>query len=453
MCLISLESGISATNVYGQISGVAPAFNGKNNAISVSRSAPIPSHQLQSFHATSVTQNNAYAHQKISIQEICNLALSRHPAIVQATRQMEAFRGSWIQAGLKENPTLGYSAEEVGGQNRAGRQGVTFSYEHLSKQKLAARQNAANAEYLTAKEQLQIQRQKVINDAMLTGYHLLIAAQKEQLTGELLKIAEMVASSTESLSKAQETQKTDYLQAKIEKNRVKIALNDASIERETASKNLAVLLGFPTETSFEITDSLNVFPIDMNEEEIYRQFMAESPQLKRAYADHEAAKAKLRKEQKEAGINVSTEGSVLYNTSENQTEASLGISIPLRINNKNQGNILRANSELLASAASIERIKESLTSEFQNQFAQYKAARQRVLLYQKEVIKESEESLKITKLAYEHDECSYIELLNAQRTLFAVQIECLDNIGLLFDQSVKLNGFLLQDAYSAAESF
>ncbi|MDR1491243.1 MAG: TolC family protein [Planctomycetaceae bacterium] len=432
--------------IYAQVLGNVPAFN------SEIPSAPKPPIQIQSHHEPSGASNNANAYSRqLSIREICDLALNRHPAIIQASRQMEAYRGSWVQAGLKENPTIGYSAEEVGGQNRAGRQGIAFSYEHISKQKLSARQNAANAEYLAAREQLQMQRQKVVNDATLAGYRLLIASQKERLAGELLKIAEMTASSAESLSKAQETQKTDFLQAKIEKNRVRITLNDAVIEREAASKNLAVLIGFPTDVSFEITDSLDVLPIETNEEEIYRQIMSESPLLKRAYAEHEAAKAKLRKEQKEAGINVSATGSVLYNTSENQTEASLGISVPLRINNRNQGNIMRANSELLASAASIERIKNSLTSEFQNQFAQYKTARDRVLLYQKEVIKESEESLNVTKLAYEHGECSYIELLNAQRTMFSVQIECLDNIDLLFDQNVKLNGFLLQNAYLSAE--
>jgi cobalt-zinc-cadmium efflux system outer membrane protein len=448
MCLIFLGTE-TATKVYGQVARGVPAFNGKNSEIL--RYAPTPPPQIQMFHLPSDVPKDVNSHQTISIQEICDLALSRHPAIVQASRQMEAYRGSWVQAGLKENPTIGYSAEEVGGQNHAGRQGIAFSYEHISKQKLTARQNAANAEYLAAREQLQLQRQKVMNDATLAGYRLLIASQKERLTGELLKIAEMTASSAESLSKAQETQKTDFLQARVEKNRVRIALNDATIERDAASKNLAVLIGFPTDASLEITDSLDVLPVEINEEEIYRQIMTDSPLLKRAYAEYEAAKAKLLKERNEAGINVSTTGSVLFNTSENQTEASLGISIPLRINNKNQGNIMQANSEVLASTASIERIKNSLTSEFQNQFAQYKTARQRVLLYQKEVIKESEESLNITKLAYEHGECGYIELLNAQRTMFAVQIECLDNIGLLFDQSVKLNGFLLQNAYSPTE--
>jgi len=392
-----------------------------------------------------------YAPQMLTIPQVCELALQNNPAVAQATRLMEAHHGSWVQAGLKNNPMVGYVADEMGGSNGAGRQGVTFSQEHISRDKRDARQAVASAEYQAAQRVLMVQRQKVINDATLAAYRLLIAQQKEHLSCELLKISQNAASAANELSQAKETPKTDYLQAKIEMNRTQISLNDAVVERETAAKELAVLLGWPVETPLEIVDTLDHLPLEIDENTVLRQLLAESPQLRQARAEWEAARARLCSEQKEAGINVSTEGSLLYNTYEKQTEFSVGVAIPLRINNRNQGNITKAQSEMMAAARNVERVEKALTTAFYQCFAEYKAARQRVTLYRESVLSDVEESLQLMMQAYQHGQSNYVELLNTQRTMFEVKIEYLENIALLMASSTKINGYLLDGAFDKPE--
>ena len=388
-----------------------------------------------------------YVKQSLTIQQVCDIALQNNPSVVQATRLMEAQYGSWVQAGLKNNPMVGYMAEEMSGNNGAGRQGVTFSQEHISKGKRDVRQGAASAEYQAAQQTLMVQRQKVINDASLAGYRLLIAQHKERLAQELLRISESAASAASELVQAQESPITDYLQAKIERNRAQITLNDAVIERETATKALAVLLGYPTEIPLEIADTLEHLPMDIDENAVLHRLLVESPQLRHARAELDAARARWCQEQKEAGINVSSEGSIAYNTVEKQTEFSVGVAIPLRINNRNQGNILKAQSEMMAAARNIERVEKAMTAEFHNRLAEYKTAQQRVALYQDSLLAEIGESSQLMMQAYQHGQCSYVELLNTQRTLFHVKMEYLDSIALLMASSTKLNGYLLEGAF------
>ena len=395
--------------------------------------------------------NTNYAPLGLTIQQVCEIALQNNPSVVQATRLMEAQYGSWVQAGLKNNPMVGYMGDEMGGNNGAGRQGVTFSQEHISKGKLAARQGAANAEYRVAQQTLMAQRQKVLNDASLAGYRLLVAQHKEYLAQELLKISESAVSAANVLVQAQESPKTDFLQAKIEKNRTQITLNDAVIERETAVKELALILGYLAGTSLEIIDTLDHLPMDIDEDAVLRQLIAESPQLRKARAEQDAARARLYQQQKEAGINVNTGGSLAYNTFEKQTEVSVGIAIPLRVNNRNQGNIMRANSEMMAAVRNIERVERAITAEFHNRFAEYKTAKQRVALYQDSILSEVEESLQLMMQAYRHGQSSYVELLNTQRTLFNVKIEYLDSIGLLMTSGTKIKGYLLDGAFDKPE--
>jgi len=212
-----------------------------------------------------------------------------------------------------------------------------------------------------------------------------------------------------------------------------------------------VLLGYSASTSLEITDTLDHLPMDIDENRVLLQLIAESPQLRQARAEYEAARARWCQEQKEAGINVSTEGSVLYNTYDRQTEFSVGVAIPLRVNNRNQGNIRKAQSEMLAAAQNIERVEKSLTAEFHRRFAEYKTARQRVALYQDRVLSDVDESLQLMMQAYQHGQSSYVELLNTQRTLFQVRIEYLDSIALLMASSTKINGYLLDGAFDRPE--
>ena len=392
-----------------------------------------------------------YAVQGLTILQVCELALQNNPSIAQATRLMEAHYGSWVQSGLKNNLMVGYMADEMGGSNGAGRQGVTFSQEHISRGKLDARQAAASAGYQAAQRSLMVQRQKVINDASLAGYRLLIARQKEYLSRELLKISENAATAANELSQARETPKTDYLQAKIEMNRAQITLNDAVIEHEAAAKELAVIIGRPVETPLEIADTLDHLPLEIDENQMLRQLIAESPQLRQARAELDAARARLYQEQREADINVSSEGSVAYNTFEKQTEFSVGLAIPLRVNNRNQGNIRKAQSELAAAARNIERVEKALTAEFYNRFAEYQTAKERVVLYQDGILSEVEQSLQLMMQAYQHGQSNYVELLNTQRTLFNVKIEYLESIGQLMASNTKINGYLLDGAFDKPE--
>jgi cobalt-zinc-cadmium efflux system outer membrane protein len=296
-----------------------------------------------------------------------------------------------------------------------------------------------------------VQRQKVVNDATLAAYRLLIAQQREYLSRELLRISENAASAANELTQVRETPRTDYLQAKIEMNRAQIALSDAVIEREAAARELAVLIGWPVDMPLEITDTLDHLPMEINERLVLTQLLADSPQMRQARAEWDAARARLRMEQREAGIHVNTEGGLAYNTNERQAEFTVGVAIPLRVNNKNQGNIMRAQSEVMAAARNMERVEKALTTEFYQCLAEYKTARHRVTIYQDSVLSDAEESLQLILQAYQHGQSSYVELLNTQQTLFEVKIEYLDNLALLMASNTKINGYLLEVAFDMPE--
>src|SRR5687767_13725701 len=60
---------------------------------------------------------------QLTLVEVEQLALAYHPAVREAAGQRRAAQGNWIQVGLRPNPEIGYSGEEIGNEGSAGMQG------------------------------------------------------------------------------------------------------------------------------------------------------------------------------------------------------------------------------------------------------------------------------------------------------------------------------------------
>lgn len=408
--------------------------------------APIPEFQHPSFRSDSSSQKRT-----LSIAEVQGIAVAGHPAVQQAARQMEAIRGAWLQVGLKENPTIGYAGEEMSKDN-AGKQGVEFGQVIVPKKKLSARQAAMAQEYKVARQVYESQQQKVVNDATLAAYRVAFTQRKFQLLKDLTKLSHESRRAAEALFQAREISRSIYLDMKIQSERMNLSLSDADIAYQTACKELSVLLSFPSDELLEISDSVDVLPEEIQDVVLWAQIQASSPELAQAYAKVEAAKAKLRQECTDAGIDYDTSAKVAYNAETKQTEFSVGVAVPIRIFNRNQGNIQKARSELAAAHQNVNRVEMQMAQRFQTVFGDYRTARQRVITYKKSILTEAKESVDLALNAYKKGEYNTLELLDAQRTLSSVQIEYLDNLQLLLEKQILLNGALLTGGLDRPEN-
>ncbi len=378
----------------------------------------------------------------MTLTEIGGIATSNHPGVQQAARQAEAFRGAWVQAGLKPNPSVGYSAEEIT-EDHAGKQGMTFSQPITPKYKRDARQSTANREYQAACQTHQIQCQKATNDAMLAAYRVAFSYRKWLALEDLTRISQESQRAGSELLKAKEIGRSVFLDIKIQSERTQIALKDAEIAYRTACKELAILLGLPERELIEISDPVETLTPELNEATLLAEIQAISPELRQAYAEVETAKARVQQQCAEAGIDYDTNAKIAYNTETKQGEFSVGIAVPIRIFDRNQGNIQRAKSELAASHRNVERLERLIAQKYEKQLGEYQTARNRVVSYKEKILSEAHESLDLALNAYRRGEYGSLELLDAQRTLSTVQIEYLDNLNVLMESQVLLQGALL----------
>lgn len=386
---------------------------------------------------------------KMTLAEIGNLATCSHPGIQQAKQQAEALRGAWIQAGLKSNPSLGYSAEDMT-TNHAGTQGVTFSLPVTPKYKLNARQAAINRDYQAAQQTYQIQYQKAVNDAMLMAYSIAFNYRKCLILEELTRISQEARHAGAELLKGGEIGRSVFLNIKIQSDRVQIALRDAEIAYRTACKELAILLAVSERELIEITDPVEMLPPELNGAVLLAEIRSASPELRQAYVEINAAQSRLKQECAEAGIDFDTNARIAYNTETKQGEFSAGLAMPIRFFDRNQGNIQRARSELAASHRNVERLERLIAQKCEKQLGEYQAARNRVVSYQ-QMLSEARESLDLALSAYRRGECDPLELLYTQETFSTVQIEYLDSFNAMMASHVLLQGALLSGGLDKPE--
>ena len=179
---------------------------------------------------------------------------------------------------------------------------------------------------------------------------------------------------------------------------------------------------------------------------------AESPQLAGAQAGVARAQAALSRECAGRVPNVDLQAGVQYDNATRDTFATVQVGVPIPIYNRNQGNICKAQAELAAAQHEVRRVRLALQQRLAAVFEQYATAHQQVEKYNRDIMPNAQESLKLVSSGYRQGEFSYLMLLTAQRTYFQTNLAYLDALRDLRTAAAALEGNLLSDSLQSSES-
>jgi len=190
---------------------------------------------------------------------------------------------------------------------------------------------------------------------------------------------------------------------------------------------------------------------EFNWEDTFAALMSRSPELAQARAGVERARSEVDLQCAQRFPNFEVESWVKYDESAHQRLIDVAVSIPLPLFNRNQGNIMAAQSDLIAASNEIQRVEFDLRNRLAGAFEQYANARRQVETYTGSVLPNAKKSLDLTKIGYEAGEFPYVTLLTAQRTYFGVNLEYLNSLTELWARSVELEGMLLSGGLEGPE--
>jgi cobalt-zinc-cadmium efflux system outer membrane protein len=379
----------------------------------------------------------------ISLAELETVALGNNPTLVQAAMQVRVARGKCIQAGLYPNPTIAYSGDEIGDEGRGGQQGAAFGQEIVTAGKLRFRSAVAAREIEQAEHAWLAQRGRVLNDVRSAWYEVLAAQRIVELNKQLVEIGRQGVKVAEDLLAAKEVARVDALQARIEADSARLQLRGAENHYQAAWRRLAAVLGTPQMEPAALAGSLEEQLPEWTWQDALTRLWRESPELGEAQAGVRRARCALAQECAERVPNIDLRGSVHYDNASRFIFAGAEFGMALPFYNRNQGNIYKAEAQLIDAEHEVQRVRLVLQQRLAAAFEQYATAREEVGRYVADILPNAQASLDLVRTGYRQGQFDYLTLLTAQRTFFRMNLAYLESLRQWRLGHVAIEGLLL----------
>jgi len=387
----------------------------------------------------------------LTLDDLVQIALESNPTLMQAAMAVQAAEGNYVQAGLYPNPSIAYVGGDIGLDDTSGQQGAEFGQEFVTARKRLLARTAASWDVEQARHAWEAQQQRVLNDVHSGYYEVLLAQKTIELNEQLVRIGDDGVQVAKQLLEHKVVSRADELQARIEADMAKLSLNDARNRHQAAWRRLTAVLGRAEMPPQSLAGNVDENLPEFNWEDTLTVLLTQSPELAQARAGVERARSELALQCAERFPNFEVATWVKYDESAHQRLVDVAVSIPLPLFNRNQGNIIAAQSDVIAASNEVQRVELDLRNRLADAFEQYANARRQVETYTGSVLPNAKESLRLANLGYQAGEFGYVTLLTAQRTYFGVNLEYLNSLTELWARSVELEGMLLSGGLEGPE--
>lgn len=358
----------------------------------------------------------------LTLQQAIEKAIDSAPRLKSAEAALAASKGEQLQAGVLPNPEIGLEAENFAGRGPYSgfnsseiTLGVSQTIELGGKRgsrRAAAAQGLALRGFEAEAERLDLVRDVTIAyaEALAAQEELKLATEQKKLAADLLKeVNSRVDAAREPLV---QRSKTEIIAATSI-----FAHERAEREFQHTQHVLASLWGGHYETFTLDPEGLFTLTPPKNEAEVETALDA-NPNIKRWEADKARAKAlmELEKAQAVPDPRISVGIRDLRDTGDQALIA--GISIPIPVFNQNQGNIERARHEMVKVESDAASTRLAMrNAAFQSLEDMINAYRQAENL-KSTILPAAEKAFKLSREGYRMGRFAYLEVLDAQRTLF-----------------------------------
>lgn len=353
------------------------------------------------------------AHPPLTLDAAIERAMQHHPEIRAAANEVAAQGGALSQAGTLPNPELELLQEGTGGPNRTSTVQLNIPVELGGKR--SARQRAAQREKQIAAQDLQAVRLRIRAETIAAFYELVAANERSRIAGDLVSMAQKATNAAGRRVVAGTLSPVEETRARVAEGGVRIEAVQAGRELERARVRLAAMLG----SEQAQVDVVRPGSVDLPGIAPLPQLLAQleqAPALARARAqvEHRQALADVERSRRTPDMNVV----VGTKREDDRRQAVVGLSVPLPLFNRNQGNLLESLRRTDKARDELEAETLRLRSELSDAHARLSAALQEAALIQTDILPGAESAYRAASRGFELGKFSFLEVLDAQRTLF-----------------------------------
>ncbi|MEK6303958.1 MAG: TolC family protein [Acidobacteriota bacterium] len=357
---------------------------------------------------------------QLTLDRVIDRFLQRNLSIEAARYQVDVARAEQIAARIRPNPGFTFSAEnlKVSGDtpfNRLYEVSTTYAqtFELGGKRRLRREVadlivSVADAKLADVLRQRMFEVKRAYYEAVLTRYAQFNAMENRTSFDDLIKFNK-VRFEEGAIAEG------ELLKVKLERVKFDSAFAQAELGQRQAVIRLLHLLG---ETDFSrveaVAGELNFAPINLDLASLKETALQNRADVKAAELGVTLAERRIALEDARNSMDITPFAGVKRVGIDNTL--LFGVTIPLRINDRNQAGIARAAAEEKIANTELTIARNRALAEVESAYRGYETARDQVATFQRELLQQSNESYTISLAAYQEGATELLPLLEAQRT-------------------------------------
>ncbi len=375
----------------------------------------------------------------LTLEQATRLALEANPPLSAARREVEATEGQLLQGSLRPNPEFIYQADDASRAARSSTFELGLPFETGGKRD--ARVRAAGLGREVAQAELGGVELR-LRAAVVSAFFDVLAAQELRANAEdSLRLAQRATDVTSKRVAAGKVSPVEETRARVAEANARVALTQADSELRNARRRLSSLWGNPSPAFTEASGELGELPALPSAAEV-EQRLAASPQLLRAQRELERRTSLVDVERSRTVPDVTLNLGVKRSIEVPGQTALLGFKVPLPVSNRNQGNLLEALRREDKARDELQAARVGLASAALQALERIAARRQEAELLRNDVLPGARSAYDAAVIGFENGKFSFLEVLDAQRTLVAAQSQYLNSVANFHRALAELDGLV-----------
>ena len=352
-------------------------------------------------------------------------AFSNNPELAAAQWDIGIAQGDLQQAGLMPNPQVSWEAEDTRRNSRTTtvliNQQIELGGKRGARVDLASRnQDAVGIELERKRNVLRADVIQAFSSASTAQQRVLLARQSLELAERGLRVAQ-------GRIKSGKTSPVEGTRAEVQLSEVRLELRRAERDEASALQQLALVMGAPLPVFLVVGDSSRSMPA-VPDPLLLLDRIDRTAELRLAalQIDQREASLELERAQRIPDLTVSV-GSQ-YDALERERVNVVGLSMPIPLFNRNQGNVLAA-ARRTDQARDLRNASElRLRTEIQTTLDQWRTANTEVASFNQTILPAAQSAVDTATRGFEMGKFNFLDVLDAQRTLISARTQYIQAI-------------------------
>nr|WP_269807429.1 TolC family protein [Pseudomonas sp. NMI795_08] len=363
--------------------------------------------------------------QSISLPQALSTAMDANPDLAAARQEIGIADGARKQAGLIPNPEISYEMEDT--RRSTSTTTVTLSQTLELGGKRGARVEVATYGQSVAQLELDRRVNGLRADVVQAFYAALRAQTGLDLAKQSLDLTERGLRIVDGRVRAGKSSPVEATRAQVQLAEARLQVRRAETEKTTAYQQLAQVTGSSV-TVFDRLESPTLSPgLPPRTEELLAQ-LDQTPEMRQAVVQIDKSDASLGAEKAQRIPNLTVSVGSQYDRSVRERVNVVGLSMPLPLFDRNQGNILSASRRADQARDLRNAVELRLRAETQTALNQWSTAMQEVESYDKTILPSAQQAVDTATRGFEMGKFGFIEVLDAQRTLIVARGQYLESL-------------------------